>query len=201
MTHAKKIVVVQGHPDSSGGHFCHALADTYIRGARAAGHSIATINVGALDFPLLRSPENFYRGQPPDAIRQAQAELSRCDHIVLLYPVWNSAMPALLKGFLEQTFRPGFIFPDLEPGKRLGFFSAIRQRKALTGKSARIVVTMQMPAFVFRWLFHPRPEKTTLGLSGIGPIRDSLIGLVDMPSPKHRRRWLRRMRECGRNAC
>lgn len=44
--------------------------------------------------------------------------------------------------FVEQVFRPSFIFPDSKPGESLGFVSALRQKKALAGKSARIVATM-----------------------------------------------------------
>ena len=56
-------------------------------------------------------------------------------------------MPALLRGFLEQTFRSTFIFPDAKPDERLGF-SSYSQRKALRGKSGCVVATMQMPG---RW--------------------------------------------------
>jgi putative NADPH-quinone reductase len=136
----------------------------------------------------------------PDAIRQAQGVLTRSDHIVLIYPVWNGAMPALLKGFLEQTFRSTFIFPDAKPDQRLGFSSYFSQRKALTGKSGRVVATMQMPAFVYRWYFHPHPEKNTLRLGGIRPIRERLIGLVEARDPRKREQWLLRMRALGRRA-
>jgi putative NADPH-quinone reductase len=193
------VLILQGHPDAHGGHFCHALADAYSAGAREGGHTIDQIEVAKLDFPLLRSADDFERGEPPESIRQAQLAISRCDHLVLLYPVWNSAIPALLKGFLEQTFRPTFIFPDARPSEQLGFMSAIRQRKALRGKTGRVVVTMKMPAFIYRWYFRPKPEKTTLGLAGVGPIRDSLIGRVDSRNSAPRRQWLTRMRELGRD--
>ena len=109
-------------------------------------------------------------------------------------------MPALLKGFLEQTFRSTFIFPDAKPGERLGFSSYFSQRKALTGKSGRIVATMQMPAFVYRWYFHPHPERNTLKLSGISPVRETLIGLVEATDPRKREQWLVRMQSLGRRA-
>ena len=194
----RHITIIQGHPDPRGGHFGHALGQAYAEGARAGGHPIEVIAVASLDFPLLRSRED-QQGDPPPAIREAQAAISRADHLVLIYPVWNGAMPALVKGFLEQTFRPGFMFPDSRPGQTLGFVSALRQMKALKGKTARVVVTMQMPAFVYRWYFHPHPEKNTLRLSGVGPIRESLIGLVEAPSGRNRERWLSRMRVFGRD--
>jgi hypothetical protein len=59
---------------------------------------------------------------------------------------------------------------------------------------------MQMPAFVYRWYFHPHPEKNTLRLAGVSPIRDSLIGLVESPNTRRRERWLAKIRTLGRRA-
>jgi putative NADPH-quinone reductase len=119
---------------------------------------------------------------------------------VKIFPVWNGAMPALLKGFFEQTFRPAFIFPDMKPGEQLGFSSYFRQRKALTGKTARVITTMQMAAFVYRWYFHPHPEKNALRLSGLGPIRETLIGLVEASDGRRRASWLKKVHALGHNA-
>ena len=196
----KRIAVIQGHPDPQGRHFCHAVADAYVMGAREAGHEAETIDVARLEFPLLRSREDFEHGAVPGAIREAQDVLRRADHIVLIYPVWNGALPALVNGFLEQTFRSTFCFPDAKPDQPLGFSSFFSQRKALTGKSGRVIATMQMPAFVYRWYFHPHPEKNTLRLAGISPIRDSLIGLVESPNPQRRERWLAKVGMLGRRA-
>jgi putative NADPH-quinone reductase len=196
----KHIAIIQGHPDPQGHHFCHALAEAYAAGAREAGHKVEVIDVARLEFPLLRSREDLEHAAVPEAIRQSQDALTRSDHVVLIFPVWNGAMPALLKGFLEQTFRSTFIFPDAKPDERLGFASYFSQRKALAGRSGRIVATMQMPAFVYRWYFHPHPEKNTLRVGGIGPIRESLIGLVETPDSRRREGWLLRMRALGRQA-
>ena len=121
----------------------------------------------------------FQHRPPPDAMRQAQIALALVDHIVLVFPIWNGAMPALLKGFLflEQTFRSSFIFPDARRDERLGFSSDHSQRKVLTGTSARVVATMQMPGFVYRWFFHPHLEKNTLKVGGVSPIRETFVGL------------------------
>jgi putative NADPH-quinone reductase len=196
----KRIAIIQGHPDPNGRHFCHALAEAYAAGARDAGYAVDSIEVAHLQFPLLRSRDDLERGPTPDAIGEAQAVLSRADHVVMIFPVWNGAMPALLKGFLEQAFRPAFIFPNLKPGEQLGFASYFSQRKALRGKTARVIVTMQMPAFVYRWYFHPHPEKNTLRLSGLGPIRQTLIGLVEASNGHRRERWIDKVHALGREA-
>ncbi len=54
---SKRIVIIQGHPDSKQQHFGHALAEAYSEGAKDAGHEVRHITVGTLDFPLLRSKE------------------------------------------------------------------------------------------------------------------------------------------------
>ena len=67
------------------------------------------------------------------------------DHVVILYPLWLGSMPALLKALLEQVLRPGFAYSTLKLGKW--------PVKFLSGKTARIVITMGMPAPIYRWYF------------------------------------------------
>lgn len=189
----KRILVIQGHPDPAGDHFCHALAEAYAQGAREARHEVRLIEVATLDFPLLRSKEEFDNGTPVEAIRRAQESIAWAEHLVIVYPLWLGSLPALLKAFLEQVFRPQFAF-DQSNGKG--------GRKRLSGKSARIVVTMGMPAPIYRWYFGAHGlkslKRSILGFSGIGPIRDSLIGMVEAEDGERRGRWLETMRRLGR---
>ena len=195
----KHIAIIQGHPDPQGHHYCHALAEAYAAGAREACHEVEIIDVARLEFPLLRSRMDLERGSVPETIKQSQEVLTRSGHVVLIYPVWNGGIPALLKGFLEQTFRSAFIFPDAKPGERLGFSSYFSQRTALAGRSGRIVATMQMPAFVYRWYFHPHLEKNSLKLGGL-TVRESLVGGADAKNAGTREQWLRKMTALGRDA-
>ena len=194
----RHIALVEGHPDPRRIHFCHALADAYVSGARAAALEVERIEVAKLDFPLLRSREDQERSPVPEGIRTAQATLLRADHVVMTFPVWNGAAPALLKGFLEQVFRPSFVFPDARSVDKLGFTSYFTQRKALAGKTARIVATMAMPAFVYRLYFRPHLEKNSLLVSGLGPVRESLVGMVESSNGGRRERWLDKMARLGR---
>lgn len=191
---ANRIAIIQGHPDPRGGHFGHALADAYRQGAREAGHEVRLIEVANLDFPLLRTKEDWERAAPPQAIRQAQDDIGWADHLVIMYPLWLGTMPALLKAFLEQVFRPGFAVGGAGSGR--GF------EKRLRGKAARIVITMGMPAPLYRWYFRAHSlkslERNILGFCGIGPIKDSLVGMVESARPAARAKWLARMRDLGR---
>ncbi len=188
----KHIAIIQGHPDGQHRHYGHALADAYSDGATKAGHEVRIIEVAKIEFPLLHSKEEFDTGVPPEPIRQAQDTIRWAEHLVILYPLWLGSMPALLKAFLEQTFRPGFATPKLNEGSPW--------KKLLAGKSARVIVTMGMPAFFYRWYFRAHSlkslERNILAFCGIGPIKESLIGLVEAKNGK-REKWLGKMRTLG----
>ncbi len=188
---AKPVVVIQGHPDPAGGHLCHGLADAYATGAAANGHTVERIEVAKLDFPWLRSAAEFEAGAVPPDIKAAQDAILRADHMVLVYPLWLGTMPALFKAFLEQCFRPGFALDT--DGK---------WDELLAGRSARIVVTMGMPAPFYRWYYGAHSlkslERNILGFVGIAPIRESLFGGVEVVSDAKRGKWLKKMEALGR---
>ena len=170
-----KIVIIQGHPDPKGGRFCHALAQAYAQSAQEGGHDVRTIDVARLDFDLLRSAADWQEGAPAEAIRGAQQTLAWAQHLVIVFPLWLGDMPALLKGFFEQLLRPGFAIGQAAPGK---FW-----KKLLKGRSARLIVSMGMPAFFYRIYYRAHSVKSLkrniLEFCGISPVRTSLIGTVD----------------------
>ncbi|HTE20513.1 MAG TPA: NAD(P)H-dependent oxidoreductase [Armatimonadota bacterium] len=192
---ASQIVIIQGHPDPIGHHFGHALAAAYAAGAEEAGREVRTIDVAHLEFPLLRSKEDFEQGDPPEAIRQAQETVCWAEHLVILYPLWLGGMPALLKGFLEQLFRPAFVTGDPH-------FAGSTAR-VLKGRTAHIVVTMGMPALAYRWFYGAHSlkslERNILGFCGIGPIQHTLIGAVEAADEPGREEWLEKLRQFGRD--
>jgi len=189
---SKRVVVVQGHPDPAGGHYAHALADAYAEGAQAAGHEVRRIDVARLDFPWLRNKQEHESGSVPAAIRESQETIRWASHIVILYPLWLGEMPALLKAYLEQLLRPGFAY-RIDKG---------HIQKFLSGKSARIVVTMGMPAVAYRWYFGAHSlkalQRSILGFVGIKPVRATLIGMVEGQSNAKRQGWLEQLRILGR---
>lgn len=192
----RRILIIQGHPDPSEGHLGHALAAAYAKGARRAGHEVRTLAVGELAFPLLRSQRDWHEGAVPPAIREAQESVGWADHLVILYPLWLGTMPALLKGFMEQLFRPGFAFSQTQPGT-MG-------RHLLTGKSARVVVTMGMPGLVYRWFYRAHSlknlERNILHFVGIKPVKATLFGLVEGVGEAKRQKWLANMERLGEAA-
>jgi putative NADPH-quinone reductase len=193
---SKRVLIIVGHPDASEPHYCHALARAYEEGAAKAGHEVRVIDVGRLEFPVLRQPREFENGDAPPAIRAAQQDILWAEHLLIVYPLWLGTLPALLKAFFEQTFRYGFA---LAGGAARG-----TSRRLLAGRSARVVVTMGMPAILYRWLFRAHGlrslEKGILWMAGIRTRRARLIGLVEGRGAAWRRRQLDALREMGRHA-
>lgn len=192
---SKMIAIINGHPDGSPERFCHALAQAYGDGARSAGHTVHHLDVAKMDFPILRTAEDQRNGTPVESIIAAQNAIKDCDHLVIIYPLWLGTFPALLKAFFEQLFRPGFAYDDKAGGM---------PKKLLKGRSVRIVITMGMPALAYRWFFFAHSlrslKRGVLKFCGLGPIRDTMFGMVEGVSDKKRKKWLDKMTIMGRHA-
>ena len=193
----RRILVIQGHPDAGTSHLCHALAEAYAQGALEGGHTVRTLDVARIDFPLLRSQAAWEHDPVPPTLVPAQQEIAWAEHLVLFFPLWLGDMPALLKAFLEQVARPGFAF---HYERTQGTFT----RKALTGRSARVVVTMGMPALLYRWYFRAHSvralERNILGFVGMAPVHETLIGMMGTAKQKECQKWLAKMRQLGAQA-
>ncbi len=191
----RNIVILQGHPDPSPARLSYALADAYAQGARDAGHSIRRIEIGKLDFPLLRSKEDWTSGELPAALKPAQEAITWSHHVALFFPLWLGTMPALVKAFLEQVLRPGFAVQTTEQGQ---------WQRALSGRSARVVVTMGMPAPIYRWYFFAHGvrglERNVLAVCGLRPVRQTLIGMVDGGGRERHEQSFAKLRELGAKA-
>ncbi len=192
----RRIVLIEGHPDAVLPHLCGALADAYKVGAESAGHEIRRVPVAKLDFPLLRTQLDWEHGKVPASLQSAQDDIAWAQHLVFFFPLWLGDMPALLKAFLEQVARPGFAF------KAEG--SNPFAHKGLTGRSARVVVTMGMPALLYRWYFRAHSvkslERNILGFVGVAPVNETLIGMVDRLGEDGVRKWQGKLQKLGARA-
>lgn len=193
----KRVLLIQGHPDAGHQHLCEALEQAYQAGAIGQGHEVRCIHLAELSFPLLKSQHEWEQGDLPPSLRAAQHDILWAEHIVFFFPLWLGDMPALLKGFLEQIARPGFAFGEVDG-------STSMLKKGLLGRSARIVVTMGMPATVYKFYFRAHSIKSMkrniLEFVGMNPVRDTVIGMAGHMKAEKAERWLRRMASLGRSA-
>jgi len=187
-----RIFLVVGH--SRTGSYCEALARSYERGAQAAGHETTLFVTSRMAFdPILRVGFSEIQQLEPD-LQAAHDALIAADHLVIFFPLWFSELPVILQGFFNRVLQPD-IFP---------FYQSHKFPKLLKGKSARVVVTMGMPGFVYLYWFRAHAlkilRKITLGGMGVAKIRTTIYGNVEGVGVKGRERWLKQVEELGRHA-
>ena len=188
----KRVLIILGHPSSDS--FCAALAEAYAATARSEGHTVRELRLGQLDFdPILH--EGYRQVQPLEAdLLAAQEAISWAEHLVFAYPIWWGGAPALLKGFVDRAFLPGFAF-KYRPGKA---FPA----QLLLGRTAQLLVTMDTPPWYFRWVYRMpgihQLRKTTLEFCGVKPVRVASFGPILDSTEQHRERWLEQAQTLAR---
>ncbi|MFD0914822.1 NAD(P)H-dependent oxidoreductase [Pseudahrensia aquimaris] len=190
-----RIVIVQGHPDGSTKHYCHALAEAYQRGAEDGGHHVDVIDLGKTEVSILRSKVEWESDEDlPEFVVDAQRLIEKSDHLVFIYPLWLGSMPALVKAWIEQVLRASFAFSIVANGK--GW------EAKLGGRTARVVVTMGMPALVYRLFYFSHSlrslERNILKFAGVKPVRSTIIGSIESKDGGARKTWLEKMEAWGR---
>lgn len=188
------VLIIQGHPDASEKHLCHAIAEVYRLSAQAHGHSVDVIDIAELDIPFLRSKAEWEGDDMPPFVIGNQDAIKAADHLVLIYPLWMGSIPALLNAWIEQVMRKGFAFEIDSKG----------WHSALKGKTARVIVTMGMPGFAYRWFYFAHSlrslDRNVLKFCGIRPVRWSIFGNAEDPSGKAQLRFLQKAKNLGAEA-
>ncbi len=137
----------------------------------------------------------YEKEQPLETDLEAAHEaIFASEHLVFVLPLWLGTLPAILKGFLERILISGNV-TTMKQGKFL---------KPLKGKSVRVVMTMGMPGFVYRWYFGAHSlkmlKRNILKFVGISPVRSTIFGYVEGVSAEKREAWLEQMTALGNGA-
>ncbi len=188
----KKIVIINGHPNPASFNF--GIAKAYQDGAVQSGADVRVITIAELDFnPNLKYGYRQRIELEPDLLH-AWELIQWAEHLVWIHPVWWGGLPAMMKGFIDRVFLPGFAFRYRE--------KSLFWDKLLKGKSARIITTLDQPGWVYRLLFG-RPsvnqlKKSTLEFCGIKPVSVTYVGIVKTSDETKRAKWLDQIRGLGR---
>ncbi|WP_084099472.1 NAD(P)H-dependent oxidoreductase [Demequina sp. NBRC 110051] len=193
-----RIAVIVGHPIA--GSLNHALAASYIDAARAAGAEVRVIDLAepseATAHPTersqLRHPD--VGGKELDAATaQAIDTIDWTEHLVFVYPEWWGSAPAVLKGFIDRVFLSGFAFRYRGDGRGWD--------KLLTGRTARILHTMDSPRWWNRWVYRDSSlwwlRRATLWYTGVRTIGTSVFTPVRGSSAAARERWIAKASALG----
>lgn len=180
---SKNIVVILGHPDSNS--YCASLAESYVKAAEEKGHNLKLFKLGDARFdPILHHGHNQRQELEPDLVEIREA-IQWASHIVFVYPIWWGSIPALLKGFIDRTFLPGFAF-RYRP-------NSIWWDRLLAGRSAHLIVTMDTPPWYYRWIYkmpgHNQMKITILEWCGVKPVKISSFGPLKDSTDQQRENW------------
>ena len=99
----KKIFVVYGHYNDQS--FNAAIKKTFIETAKEEGHEVDCVNLYKEKF------DPVFSGEEPDAIVvDHQKKIEKSDTIVLIAPIWNFRMPAIMEGWIDKVLAPPWAF-------------------------------------------------------------------------------------------
>lgn len=116
-----KILVVYAHPVAES--FGAALRDTVITTLTLRGHDVRLLDLYAMGFdPVMSGDERrgYNDGPPADPALTPHIEALRwADGLILVYPTWWNAMPAILKGWFDRVWAVDVAFGNASDGGRI----------------------------------------------------------------------------------
>lgn len=191
MNTVKKILIINGHPDPES--LCADLALSYKKGAERTNADCKLINLTDLKFDLNLHYGYRQRTELEPDLLNIQQDILDADHLVFIYPNWWGTYPALLKGFIDRVFLPKFAFKYRE--------NSLLWDKLLTGKTARLIVTMDTPKWYYTLVYrnpgHHSMKKGILEFSGIKPVRITSFGPIKLSDEKKRQNWINKVEQLG----
>jgi putative NADPH-quinone reductase len=182
----KQALLLFGHADHDT--FNHRLAEAYTRAYCEHGGVTERIDLASLAFdPVMR--HGYRKEQPlePDLVRARDA-IERAHHLVWVFPTYWAAPPAIVRGFVDRLFLPGWAFK---------YGGGALPEGLLKGRSARVIATMDSPAWWYTLMQHRALHRTmgtaTLAFCGLAPVRITTVHGVHGMRPAARDAWCTRM--------
>ena len=188
---SRRVLVVNGNPDSTPERYSAALADAYAAGSVTNGSLVRRLDVGQVDLTEESAGVHATSATslPDQEIAHVLERFLWADRLFVVYPIWLSAPPpplqALFDAVAQKCASLRAQFPMLQFSEE---------------KPTRIVATASFPTFFYR----PRSlsDERTSGacattLAGVRLVDSSVIGSVDSMSPEDRFDWLTEIHRLG----
>ena len=187
----KKIFIIYGHYSDKS--FNAAIKDEFIKTVKENGNEVDLVDL---------YKENFnpvFAGEKPDAVvLDHQKRIEKSDVIVLIAPIWNFRMPAILEGWIDKVLSPPWAFRFKKIFGNYGYPVG-----NLTGKKAIVFCTYGSPQFAIRTFFLNMPTKRLRrGVFNICGIKDVIYKryfAVPFVSDEKRKKFLKDVKKTASN--
>ena len=187
----KKIFIVYGHYNEKS--FNAAIRDTFIKSVEKNGHKVDLVNLYKEKFDPVFSGE-----EPDDVVLNHRKRIEQADVIVLVAPIWNFRMPAIMEGWIDKILAPPWAFKFKKIIGNYGYPIG-----SLSGKRAIVFCTYGSPQFAIRTFFLNMPTKRLRrGVFNICGIKDVIYKryfAVPFVSDKKREKFLEDVKKTAYN--
>ncbi len=146
-----KVLIIYAHPGEKG-FSLHALEKTEALLLEKKVY-FETVDLYREEFdPALNREELYTRSESTISsdVQRMHEKINETDGLVFIYPVWWGGMPAILKGFVDRVFTPGFAF-KYNSEKFLKFIPD----KLLDDKKILVLTSSGAPRFLYLLLGEP----------------------------------------------
>jgi NAD(P)H dehydrogenase (quinone) len=185
------VLIVFAHPNPHS--FCAALRDTFIEGVRTNEHTVKIIDLYRDEF----NPASPGDNQITPIVNRYQKKLKNCDYLVFIYPIWWFRAPAILEGWFDRVFTPGFAFKFKHLVGNYG-----RPIGLLPCKQALIINTYGSPAIATKYFYMNIPfrrlKRGILKMCGVKKIKRFNCWSVPFVTDEKRKKYLDKVFKLGK---
>jgi NAD(P)H dehydrogenase (quinone) len=106
-----KYLIVYAHPNPKS--FNHAILEAISGELRKKKKEVKVRDLYKIGFnPVLSTKDlsSIQNGAIPSDIKKEQNYINKADIIIFVFPIWWSAMPAMLKGYIDRVFSLKFAY-------------------------------------------------------------------------------------------
>jgi len=153
-------LIIYAHPNPKS--FNHAILEEVEKKVRQSGKTYQVRDIYTLTFnPILSAPDfiAFQNGQALPDIKAEQDLIRQAKTLIFIYPIWWFNMPAILKGYIDRVFSPGFAYST---DKKEGL------KGLLTDKQVIILNTTGGPEENYKKFGFDEALKTTIEVGTFG---------------------------------
>jgi len=186
--------IIFNHPYEKS--YCRAILQAVTKGLQSAGHNIDIINLDTDQFNPVMTSADLKAFRDKKAIDQQVSDykerLLKSDHLIFIFPIWWSLMPAMTKGFIDKAMFPGLAYDYANNG--------VTMVPLLTNlRSVTLITTMNTPKLIYRLKFGNAIKKAlidgTFKSMGYKNCRWINLSMVKFVSQDKRTKWLTKLEQ------